>query len=65
MVKIDQKTSEIFLLERVSAYEMFYVCKSQFDSTRVLQKSSVTNRLRKFYPRYILKCFTALEWCVE
>ena len=28
-------------------------------------KSSVTNRLPKFYPRYILKCFTALEWCVE
>ena len=28
-------------------------------------KSSVTNRLPKFYPRYILQCFTALEWCVE
>ena len=28
-------------------------------------KSSVTNRFPKFYPRYILKCFTALEWCVE
>ena len=28
-------------------------------------KSSVTNRLLYFYPRYILKCFTALEWCVE
>ena len=28
-------------------------------------KSSVTNRLPKFYPRYILKCFTALEWSVE
>ena len=28
-------------------------------------KSSVTNRLPSFYPRYILKCFTALEWCVE
>ena len=28
-------------------------------------KSSVTNRLPKFYPRYIFKCFTALEWCVE
>ena len=28
-------------------------------------KSSVTNRLPLFYPRYILKCFTALEWCVE
>ena len=28
-------------------------------------KSSVTNRLPKFYPRYILKCFTALELCVE
>ena len=28
-------------------------------------KSSVTNRLPWFYPRYILKCFTALEWCVE
>ena len=28
-------------------------------------KSSVTNRLPKFYPRYILKCFTAFEWCVE
>ena len=27
-------------------------------------KSSVTNRLPWFYPRYILKCFTALEWCV-
>ena len=25
-------------------------------------KSPVTNRLPKFYPRYILKCFTALEW---
>ena len=24
-------------------------------------KSSVTNRLPWFYPRYILKCFTALE----
>ena len=28
-------------------------------------KSSVTNRLPWFYPRYILKCFSALEWCVE
>ena len=28
-------------------------------------KRSVTNRLPWFYPRYILKCFTALEWCVE
>ena len=28
-------------------------------------KSSVTNRLPWFYPRYILKCFTALEWGVE
>ena len=28
-------------------------------------KSSVTNRLPKFYPRYVLKCFTALEWWVE
>ena len=28
-------------------------------------KSSVTNRLPKFYPRYILKCFTALEWYVK
>ena len=28
-------------------------------------KSSVTNRLPWFYPRYILKCFTALEWCVQ
>ena len=28
-------------------------------------KSSVTNRLSLFYARYILKCFTALEWCVE
>ena len=28
-------------------------------------KTSVTNRLPWFYPRYILKCFTALEWCVE
>ena len=28
-------------------------------------KSSVTNRFLKFYPRYILKCFTVLEWCVE
>ena len=28
-------------------------------------KRSVTNRLPKFYPRYILKCFAALEWCIE
>ena len=28
-------------------------------------KSSVINRLPWFYPMYILKCFTALEWCVE
>ena len=28
-------------------------------------KSSVTSRLPWFYPRYILKCFTALEWCVQ
>ena len=28
-------------------------------------KSSVTNRLPWFYPRYILKCVTALEWCVK
>ena len=28
-------------------------------------KSSVTNRLPKFYPRYILKCVTALEWGVK
>ena len=27
-------------------------------------KSSVTNGLPWFYPRYILKCFTALEWCL-
>ena len=27
-------------------------------------KSSVTNRLPQFDPRYILKCFTALEWCL-
>ena len=24
-------------------------------------KSSITNRLPWFYPRYILKCFTALD----
>ena len=28
-------------------------------------KSSVINRLPWFYPRYILKYFTAREWCVE
>ena len=28
-------------------------------------KSSLTNRLPLFYPRYILKCFTALKWCVD
>ena len=28
-------------------------------------KSSVTNRLPQFYPRYILKCFTSIDWCVE
>ena len=28
-------------------------------------KGSVTNMLLWFYPRYILKCFTALEWCVK
>ena len=28
-------------------------------------KSSDTNRLPLFYPRCILKCFTALEWCVK
>ena len=28
-------------------------------------KSSVTNMIPKFYPKYILKYFTALEWCVE
>ena len=26
-------------------------------------KSSFTNRLPLFYPWYILKCFTALQWC--
>ena len=31
----------------------------------VRAKSSVANRLPKFYPRYNLKCFTALEWCVK
>ena len=30
-----------------------------------LAKSSVSNRLPSFYPRYILKCFAALEWCVK
>ena len=30
-----------------------------------LAKSSVTNRLSSFYPRYISNCFTELEWCVE
>ena len=33
--------------------------------TRVMQKNSITNRLPWFYPRYILKCFIALEWCVQ
>ena len=28
-------------------------------------KSSVMKRLPWFYSRYILKCFTALKWCVE
>ena len=28
-------------------------------------KSSATNRFSWFYPRYILKCFSALEWCVQ
>ena len=28
-------------------------------------KSFVTNRLPWFYRRNILKCFTALDWCVE
>ena len=32
---------------------------------KVPAKSSVTNRLLKFYPWYILKCFTVLEWCVK
>ena len=36
-----------------------------FESYEGHVKSSVTNRFPLFYPRYILKCFTALEWCVE
>ena len=28
-------------------------------------KSSITYRHPWFYTRYILKCFTALEWCVH
>ena len=38
------------------------ICPSCYEGRA---KSSVTNRLPLFYPSYILKCFTALEWCVE
>ena len=37
----------------------------QWHSYEGCAKSSVTKRLPWFYPRCILKCFTALEWCVE
>ena len=39
--------------------------ETKYQLTRGRAKSSVTDRLPSLYPRYILKCFTALEWCVE
>ena len=42
-----------------------YIYGQRFNTYEGRAKSSVTNRLPWFYPRYILKCFTALEWCVE
>ena len=39
--------------------------KPIFQSYEGRAKSSVTNRLPYFYPRYVLKCFNTLEWCVE
>ena len=50
----------IFLLFLLLHCHSFFFLRSEGRA-----KSSVTNRLTKFYPRYILKCFTALEWCVE
>ena len=48
-------------VERAIGISLIFSCLSYEGPA----KSSVTNRLPKFYPRYILKCFTALEWCVE
>ena len=55
-------TNEIFTLltqqRKMIDFQLTHLYKGR-------AKSSVTNRLPSFYPRYILKCFTALEWCVE
>ena len=47
-------------LDRRRYSTVIQVCKYEGRAKR-----SVTNRLPWFYPRYILKCFTALEWCVK
>ena len=47
-------------VETYDQYKSYFLCLYEGRA-----KSSVTNRLPSFYPRYILKCFTALEWCVE
>ena len=39
--------------------------RDKFIAVRRSCESSFTNRLPKFYPRYILKCFTPLEWCIK
>ena len=61
----------MFFYQKVFIYSFIYSRKRidymqfSYKSYKGRAKSSVTNRLPKFYPSYILKCFTALEWCVE
>ena len=46
--------------------ELFTVLLNRISCINISNsKEMVTNRPTKFYPKYILKCFTALEWCVE
>ena len=65
------KSRKIYLLLILSALQFCYVYESfclkicTVARYKDRAKSSVTNRLPKFYPRYILKCFIALEWCVK
>ena len=55
-----QITLEQLLFENVKGWTDRWTKSDHYEGRA---KSSVTNRLPLFYPRYILKCFTALEWC--
>ena len=61
----DQNLKVVFLCLCISLnifYRILVVHTSIYEGPA---NSSVSNRLPSFYPRYILKCFTALEWCFE